>query len=89
MNRGPRKYTDEQLASALAGSRNMRELLNSWGLVPRGGNYETVRRRMAVLGLDTSHFSRHQKGRSVRDCGDEELIEAVSASRLYDPSLRY
>ncbi len=52
----PRKYTDEQLREAVKASYSVRELLKRLGLTPRGGNYETVRRRIDELGLDTSHF---------------------------------
>ncbi len=52
----PRKYTDEQLREAIKASYSVRELLKKLGLTPRGGNYETVRKRIDDLGLDTSHF---------------------------------
>jgi hypothetical protein len=82
MPRSPRKYTDEQLAEAVAGSRSMREVLIALGLAPRGGNYETVWRRIDLLAIDASHIrKRFQRGRSVRSCSDQEIIESVAASR--------
>lgn len=59
----------------------MREILSAIGLVPRGGNYETVRRRIAELGLDASHLHVRRKGRRLSSCRDEEVIEAVRGSR--------
>lgn len=59
----------------------MSELLKSLGLVPSGGNYETVRRRLAALGLDTSFFRSIRRGRTIRACLDQEVIDAVRASR--------
>ena len=53
-----RKFTDAQLAAALPGSPNMHQLLIALGLMPRGGNYETVRRRIGDLGLDDSKIRR-------------------------------
>jgi hypothetical protein len=75
-----RTYTDEQLAEAVRTSRNMREILTKLGLVPQGGNYETVRRRLRDLGIDQG-VRRIRKGRPVRDCTDEEIRAAVAASR--------
>jgi hypothetical protein len=51
-----RGYTDEQLAEAVKSSHSMRAVLKAIGLTPAGGNYETVRKRIAKLQLDTSHF---------------------------------
>src|SRR5436309_851205 len=67
-----RKYTDDQLKASLASARNMRELLISLGLVPRGGNYETVWRRISKLDLDASHFHQFQRGKTLRSFSDEE-----------------
>jgi hypothetical protein len=51
-----RRYSDEQLVSAVAASRSMREVLFKLGLKPAGGNYEVVRKRLRELNLDTTHF---------------------------------
>jgi hypothetical protein len=59
----------------------MREILSALGLVPRGGNYETVRRRIDELGLDVSHLPVRRKGRRLSSCRDDELIQAVRGSR--------
>ncbi len=55
LRRAP-KYTDEQLAMAVAGSRNMREVLIALGLAPRGGNYESVWRRIEAVELDVAQL---------------------------------
>lgn len=82
MSGGPRKYTDDRLAIAVAESRNMREVLIALGLAPRGGNYETVWRRIEAIALDASHLRpRVQRGRSVRSCSDDEITDAVRISR--------
>ena len=47
---------DEQLRAAVSESRNISQTLRALGLRPVGGNYETIRRRLAVLELDTSHW---------------------------------
>jgi len=80
---GVRKYSDALLIEALPRVRNMRELLIELGLVPRGGNYESLWSRIELLGLDTTHLRRVQGGRSIHSCGKEEIARAVKASRSY------
>jgi hypothetical protein len=82
MAKGPQKYTDEQLASAVANSPNMRQVLISLGLSARGGNYESVRQRIAVLGIDTSHLGRWARG-IVAACSDQEILDAIKSSRSF------
>jgi hypothetical protein len=73
-----RKYTDEQLIAALPQARNMRDLLMKLGLAPRGGNYETVRRRMQALNIVSTQFQRGRGG--VQSRSDEEIVDAVKGS---------
>jgi len=51
-----RKYTDDQLEKAVATSCSIRTVLEKIGLTPAGGNYETVKKHIQELNLDTSHF---------------------------------
>lgn len=73
-----RRYTDEQLATAVAMSPNMHRLLIALGLSDRGGNYETVWRQIRVLGLDASHLRARSK---LAMCSEQEVLEAVRAPR--------
>jgi hypothetical protein len=50
------RWTGEQLRLAVAANRNMSQTLSALGLRPLGANYDTVRRRIAALRLDTSHW---------------------------------
>jgi hypothetical protein len=59
----------------------MREILTKLGLVPRGGNYESVRRRMTALGIPVDHLRRVQRGRPLSSCEDDEIRDAVARSR--------
>lgn len=64
--RGPkRRYTDEQVVDAVAQNQSLAGVLRDLGLVPRGGNYKTLRRRIRALNLDTSHWlgQGHLKGK--------------------------
>lgn len=51
-----RRWTDDDLRAAVASARGLATTIKSLGLIPAGGNYETVRRQIVELGLDTSHF---------------------------------
>jgi hypothetical protein len=66
----------------------MREVLVALGLVPRGGNYETVWRRIEQLGLHSAHLRRFERGRGIRDRGEVELIHAIESSRSFAEVLR-
>lgn len=51
-------YSEYELRAAVARSRSYRQVLIRLGLSPAGGgSYETLKRRVAALQLDTSHFS--------------------------------
>jgi hypothetical protein len=51
------KTTDAELREAVASSFSHREVLRKLGMSPGGGNhYRAFKKRVAALGLDTSHF---------------------------------
>jgi hypothetical protein len=45
------------LRQAVEGCFSMRAVIQTIGLVPAGGNYEVVKRRIQQLKLDTTHFT--------------------------------
>lgn len=51
-----RSWTDEELIAAVKELASYRAVLIRLGLVPAGGNYVHVMRRVTDLGLETSHF---------------------------------
>ena len=51
-----RNYTDNDLRKAVATSFSLRAVLTEIGLTPSGGNYESIKKRIAGMGLETSHF---------------------------------
>lgn len=71
----PQTWTDEQLRDAVASQPNMFQTLIALGLKPRGGNYDTIRRRIAVLGIDTSHWPQRT---AYRQASREEIIAAAA-----------
>jgi hypothetical protein len=50
------KYSVNDLKNAVQNSRSIRQVLDKLGIVPAGGNYQTVKRRIAKYSIDTSHF---------------------------------
>lgn len=80
-----RRYTDAQLEKAVATGGNLNTILKTLGLVPRGGNYETVRRQIWRLGLQAPHLEAQRTGpRSTRHVStDEEIQLAVEVSRSF------
>jgi len=69
-------WTDEQLRDAVAQSRNVSQTLRLLGLRPVGANYDTIRRSVAELGIDTRHFVRRNRATA----SEAALREAVAAA---------
>ena len=63
----------------------MFHLLELLGIYPRGGNYETVRKRIKALGLDASHL---RSRRSHWSYSEEDLSEAVRSSASIAETMR-
>jgi HNH endonuclease len=74
-----RKFTNEELVTAVARSTSIRRVLAALGLAQSGGNYESVRTRIKALGLDTSHFT--VRARSTISATEAEIRDAVARSR--------
>lgn len=77
-----RRWTDEQLAQAVAKASTYALVMAQLGLRPRGGNHRRVKQRIEELALDTSHFTGF-RGAIGRPWSDEELREAVRAARCF------
>jgi len=50
-------WTDEQLILAVKECSSIRSVISALGLIPAGGNYAQVHKRIADLSLDTDHFT--------------------------------
>jgi hypothetical protein len=62
-----RRYTDDELRLAVERADGIADAPRLLGRVPPGGNYETFRRRVRELQLDTSHFSGRVGARVLED----------------------
>jgi hypothetical protein len=60
-----RRWTDDQLRAAVANARGMRSAIAALGLIPAGGNYVQVERKIRELEIDTSHFRGHGWSRGL------------------------
>ena len=49
-------WTDEQLRTAVTAHFTIAQVIRALGLVPAGGDYDQVQRRIGELGIDTTHF---------------------------------
>jgi hypothetical protein len=52
-----RSWTDKRLVEAVASSRSYRMVLIKLELIPAGGNYEQIKRRIKELNVSTGHFT--------------------------------
>ncbi len=52
-----RSWTDDQLAVAVLRSKSYRAVLIVLNLIPAGGNYAQIKKRIEELNLDTEHFT--------------------------------
>lgn len=80
MPRLPR-YSDAQLRVAVANSPNVYRVLVALGMSPGGGNYESIRWRVAALRLDVSHLER--RSRSALVASEDQIREAVAKSQSF------
>ena len=51
-----KKYTKEQFILAVMSSRSIAQALEKLNIKPCGGNYQTVKKYIRILELDTSHM---------------------------------
>lgn len=68
------KYTEKDLRQACAENVSKRQVLKQLGVVPAGGNYETLKKAIKYFDIDTSHFTGQlwSKGRKL---GPKRSIE--------------
>lgn len=55
--RSTRRWTDEDLVHAVSISLSYRQVITRLGLVPAGGNYQSIQRRIGELNIATGHFT--------------------------------
>lgn len=83
-----RSWTDEQLEIAIKNSKSYRAVIKDLGLVPAGGNYVQVQKRVGELGFDTNHFtgkgwSRGMTYHNKRSPAIDDLLVIGSSTQSY------
>ena len=83
-----RSWSDEELIEAVSTLKSYRSVLKQLGLVPAGGNYDQIRRRIRHLSLDTAHFTGKQWNKGLtyqlkRTVDVEELLVEDSDFQSY------
>jgi TPP-dependent indolepyruvate ferredoxin oxidoreductase alpha subunit len=51
------RYTEDELREAVKNSLSVAQTLEKLGIVAAGGNYDTIKKRIRELNIDTSHFT--------------------------------
>jgi hypothetical protein len=84
-SRNKSRWSDAELINAVAASRPWRGVLRELGLcATSAGSIRVVKRRVALLGLDTSHFTGQRtwsdaalRRAAVQACSWNDLLEAI------------
>ncbi len=61
-----KKWTIEQLRTAAAGSKSLRQVLHRIGLIPAGGNYEQIKKYLKINKINIAHFTGKAWNRGMR-----------------------
>lgn len=95
-----RSWTDDELISAVKKSYSYRNVLIVLSLIPAGGNYAQVQRRIRELSLSTDHFKGQgwNKGQKYHSTARPQLVDLLVENievqsyklkaRLYEEGLK-
>ena len=74
-----RKWSNEEFVNAVQSSFSYAEVIAKLGLVPAGGNYNTVKRKIQELELDTSHMTGQawNQGERYRQVKQAQPLEEI------------
>ncbi|WP_419995279.1 HNH endonuclease signature motif containing protein [Streptomyces boninensis] len=75
------RWTREVLSAAVAGSKNVNEVLQRLGLDMVGGHHTHISRKIQAFGIDTSHFTTTSRRPSRNRSLDELLVEVEPGTR--------
>ena len=79
---GRRRWSDADLAQAVAGCRSIRQVLLHLGLKPAGGNYSQVKAAIVRLELNTDHFTGRRWNLGGRFGPRRSLAELLSSTTV-------
>lgn len=84
---GAVRHTEEVLRTAVADSRTVKDVVLRLGISNVGGNYTHISRRIAALGIDTSHFAQPEQ-KTRRAAGDRLTLGSPDDGRIHGVRLR-
>lgn len=78
------RYTNEQIIENAKNVKSMAGLLRSLGLKPVGGNFNTMRKKVAILNIDCSHWTRQDwnKGESLKEWSEYKRNSSIKKQLL-------
>lgn len=78
-----RKWTDDQFIEAVKSSFSYAEVMKKIGLKPAGSNYDTVKRKISELNLDTSHMTgaAWNQGERYKPIKEAQPLEEILVER--------
>ena len=88
MGRGYRKYTEDVLRDAVKRSTSVAGVLRYLDLNQAGGTHAHISRMIKAMGIDTSHFVRHQGSGAHRKRSPEDIfVRLIPGSKRTNPPL--
>jgi hypothetical protein len=85
---GGLRHTEARLRELVAESHSTAEVVRRLGIHPVGGNHTHIGRRIAELGLDTSHFAASPRRRPKAALRDRMVLGTPSDGRISGSRLR-
>ncbi|MGW2188291.1 HNH endonuclease signature motif containing protein [Streptomyces sp. NPDC001719] len=82
------RHTEARLRELVADSRSVAEVVRRLRINPVGGNHAHIGRRIAALGIDTSHFTTGGRGHPKRAPGSLLTMGSPSEGRVPGEQLR-
>jgi hypothetical protein len=82
----PLRWSDDQLRDAVAKSLSVAEVIRAVGLIPAGGNYDQVQRRIRELEIDTSHFLGQRRNKGAKFKSWHSPIEFLLVANRFTSS---
>ncbi|WP_394433683.1 HNH endonuclease [Streptomyces sp. SGAir0957] len=87
---GAVRHTDEALRAAVAESYSVRDVVRYLGINNVGGNQAHIGRRIAALGVDTSHFAAPERPRAAprKERADILVLRSPDEGRVHGVRIR-
>ena len=82
------RHTEERLRAAVATSTSIKDVVRHLGISQVGGNQTHIGRRIAALGIDTSHFVAVRRGRPKGSLGGPLCLRSAADGRVPGDRLR-